>query len=62
MPTAMIPDNAWVKQREKVVCLKGKLYLLPGGAVGRKVVSVYADEIKRFGKSKNLKNMYVFCL
>ena len=42
-------DDAWVKRWEKVVRLRGKLYLLPGGAVGRKVVSVYADEIKRFG-------------
>ena len=45
-------DDKWVKRWEKVVRLRGKLYLLPGGAVGRKVVSVYADEIKRFGNGE----------
>ena len=52
MLIALYTGDKWVKQLEKVVHLRGKLYLLPGGAVGQKVVSVYADEIKRFGNGE----------
>ena len=39
-PDSFDTDDKWVERWEKVVHLRGKLYLLPGGAVGRKLVSL----------------------
>ena len=52
-------DDKWVKRWEKVVRLRGKLYFLPGGAIGRKVVSVFAEEIKRFGNGEQKSEKHI---
>ena len=52
-------DKKWIKRWEKVVHLRGKLYFLPGGAIGRKVVSIFAEEIKRFGNGEQKSEKYI---
>ena len=42
-----------------MVHLRGKLYFLPGGAIGRKVVSIFADEIKSFGNGEQKSEKHI---
>ena len=44
------PNDMWVSIWERLVKLRCQLYVLPGGAIGRRVVSIYAQEVSLFGQ------------
>ena len=56
------PNDTWVSIWERLVKLRCQLYVLPGGAIGRRVVSIYAQEISLFGQGIHQKNTCVFYL
>ena len=45
-------NDQWEQIWKRVVALRGKLYSLPGGAVGRKFVSCFSAEIIALGKGQ----------
>ena len=47
-------NDLWEQIWKRVVVLRGKLYSLPGGAVGRKFVACFSAEIITLGKGKLL--------
>jgi len=48
-------ENIW----KRIVALRGKLYTLPGGAIGRQFVSTLADEVLASSKGESKSEFFI---
>ena len=46
-------NDVWENIWKRIVALRGKLYSLPGGALGRQFVSTLADEVLALSKGES---------
>ena len=53
-------NDGWVLIWERLVKLRCQLYVLPGGGIGRRVVSFFAEEVKLFGQGLQKSKIHVF--
>jgi len=51
-------NDMWEKIWKRTIALRGKLYTLPGGAVGRQFVSIFAAEVSLFAKGETKSEIF----